>query len=106
MLQFFSSLQFTTISVLFLALFIINVFLINSPILGGPLLIFYVGFFGLRLGGAIVPGESRLPRLWAGAWVLLSALMLLGAIFYYLFPVSRDFFVTLVLLTPPLVHWI
>ena len=83
--------QYTTGSLLFLAIFAGNLLLWQSPIIGGILLVFFLLFFGLRLGAH-------------GPAALIAVLSLLGAGAYYLDALSQTTIAVIVILTP-LVVW-
>ena len=96
----FSQLNYTTISVLFLAAFLFEHALWKSPGVGALLAAVFFLFFGSHLGRRILPEE---PRVWQTCWggtLLLSALMILGTAIYYLAFLPPDLWVLVVLLTP------
>jgi hypothetical protein len=102
----FHRLKLTTFSLLFLAIFLTNVALIHSAFLGGLLLASYVGIFGWELGSVFVPIEKAVLRWWIGCWSLLSIILIVLTMSYYVWQISSDLVVALVLLTPPIILWV
>ncbi len=90
-----------TLSALFIALFAANTFLFKQPILGTILLIIYLVWFGTtflpRLHKEGVGGWSAQ---WIGVWTLLSIVMILGSIAYYVASVPAIVFQLIVIATP------
>ncbi|MDG1949285.1 MAG: hypothetical protein P8J32_00475, partial [bacterium] len=99
-------LKLTMFSVLFLAVFLLNLAILESPLLGLVLLGSYVGVFGWELGGVLVSGEKAVLRWWIGIWVLLSIIMTILTVSYYVWQIHPTEVTTLVLLTPPLILWL
>lgn len=97
--------QFTTISWLFLAVFLLNYFFLSSTILAVILFFFYLLFYGTHLGSAVCSQEKKLTRGLIGVWIIFSFIILSSSLAYYIFSLPPSFFVFLVLLTPPLIWW-
>ncbi len=102
-MNIFSTPKYTSFSVVFLSLFVLNQYNFESPVLGVVLCFAFFIYFGSALGWAILPRETFLHRSWAGGLLLGSIIMILGSAFYYLFVITPDIWTLLVLLTPPLV---
>jgi len=98
--------QLIIFSVLFLALFFLNVALVESQSFGLILLGFYLGVFGWELGGVLVQSEKAILRWWIGIWMLLSAILILLTLSYYLWQITQTLVHILIFLTPPIILWI
>jgi hypothetical protein len=105
-LLMFHRFQLTTLSVLFLATFVINTFVFESAQVGVFLLIVYLAIFGWEIGGIITSSEKAILRWWLGVWVLLSTLLLTGSAAYYLAMLTPEVIYVQILLTPPIVMWL
>lgn len=103
-MNIFSTPKYTSFSIVFLSLFVLNQYNFESSILGLILLIVFFVYFGAALGWAILPRETFLHRSWSGGLLLSSLIMILGSAFYYLWIITPDIWTLLVLLTPPLVY--
>ncbi len=86
---------------LLLAGFLVNAAAWRSPGFGLILAAAFVFVFGAQVGRAVAPDEHPVLRWWQGAWMLLSALMLVGAAAYYLHSFPDWLAWTLALLIPP-----
>lgn len=106
MFRIFSKIEFTIVSVLFLAVFCLNVFSFHSAALGAVLAFVFFALCGNKLGRVIAPTESKIIRLLSGTWLLLSAIMILGSAAYYVYAVTQTVVVVLVLLALPAVWWL
>lgn len=104
-MRLFNYLYSTTLSLLFIAVFILNTFILKQSIIGLFLLIFYIIWFGSSIGDKFLPEENILQKWWIGVWILLSAIMIVGAISYYIASLPAALFQILVLLTPVLTLW-
>lgn len=98
-----SYIKFTIISTLFLGVFIVNQFLIQSSAIGFLLMLVYFGAFGAMIGKSALPSEKGWIRTMIGSWIIISFIMIIGSVTYYVFALPPLFFVILVLLTPSLV---
>lgn len=98
--------QLIIFSVLFLALFFLNVALVESQSFGLILLGFYLGVFGWELGGVLVQSEKAILRWWIGIWMLLSAILILLTLSYYVWQITQTLVHILIFLTPPIILWI
>ena len=101
----FHRVQIITFSILFLAIFLFNAAWIQSSVLGAILLALYLGVFGWELGGVLVQSEKAVLRWWVGMWVLLCAILVVLTASYYLWAVTSEVVVTVVLLTPAMILW-
>jgi len=93
----------TTFSLLFIAVFFLQTFVFQEPTIGVILLAIYLGWFGFQTGKRFGPHESYGQTWWMGTWVLLSVIMVIGTIAYYIASVPAALFQGLVLITPFLV---
>lgn len=98
--------QLIIFSVLFLALFFLNVALVESQSLGLILLGFYLGVFGWELGGVLVQSEKAILRWWIGIWMLLSVILILLTLSYYVWQITQTLVHILIFLTPPIILWV
>jgi len=98
--------QSSILSVIFLAILVGNIFFWTNPILGVLLLIFYLFFYGQRIGSAVAPRETGPLQWWIGIWTLLSFVMIVGSAVYYAAPLKPEFAYTLLLLTVPVALWL
>src|SRR3989338_4614446 len=98
--------KFTILSWLFLAIFVVNAFLFLSPFIGMILLLFYFLFFGKELGSVIPSQKYRFVQTLFGTWILLSLIMIVGSIGYYLFAITHTLIIVMVLFTPPVIWYI
>jgi len=97
--------KFTTISVIFLVIFIANAFIFQSEILGPVLLAFFVFLISPKLGQAAVPREERLVHWFFGVFSILSIFAIVGSAAYYLAELSKPIITVLILALPSIV-WI
>lgn len=100
MFRFFARLKSSIAFALFLGVFALNQVTGPSPILGGILLFVYLFLGGRVLGNRLTPNEHPTLKHWLGSWMMLSLLILEGAIAYYLFPFTQT--LATVLLTLPI----
>ncbi|MCR4314009.1 MAG: hypothetical protein NUV84_02050 [Candidatus Uhrbacteria bacterium] len=101
----FHRVQLNIFSLLFLALFLANTALFQSFSLGVVLLGLYVAVFGWELGGVLVGSEKAILRWWMGIWCLLCAVLIILTASYYLWVVTSQVVLVVVLLTPAVVLW-
>ncbi len=101
----FHRVQLTIFSLLFLALFLANTALLQSLWLGLVLLGLYLAVFGWELGGVLVASEKAVLRWWIGIWMLLCAILIILTASYYLWTVTLEVVLVVVLLTPAVVLW-
>lgn len=94
------------LSLFFIAIFVGNAFVLHNTHLGWMLLILYVGAFGWELGGVICHLEKAILRWWMGIWILLSCVMIVLTIFYYLWMIPPEVIWAVILLTPPIILWL
>ncbi len=89
---------------LFIAFFLSNQFLFHSPQLGILLLIAFVAVNADVIGMLLFGKESIMVRFGLGCLVLLSFLIILLTIAYYVFFIPKELVVILILLTGPLLQ--
>jgi hypothetical protein len=99
----FHRLHSTIFALLFIALFVLNTFILHQPAVGLILLIVGIGYFGWEVGGVITQAEKAILRWWLGVFVLLSCVMIVLTICYYLWKVTPDVITVTILLIPPVV---
>ncbi len=99
-------LQSSIPSLLFLALWIGNTFFWKSAALGLVLIVGFLFLFPERFGRWALPRESAPHRWWMGLWLILSAIMVLGSIIYYLFSFPTPVAYVLLLLVIPVALWL
>jgi hypothetical protein len=102
----FHRIQIITFSIGFLAIFLFNAALFQSPILGAVLLGLYLAVFGWELGGALVGSEKAILRWWIGMWMLLCAVLVILTASYYVWAITIEGVVALVILTPAVILWL
>jgi hypothetical protein len=90
----------TTFSLLFIAFFVLNSFVLHNPYLGALLLIAYIIWFGLLFGELFSKNEKGPLKWWVGTMSLLSIIILIGSVTYYVASVPAALFQVMVLLTP------
>jgi hypothetical protein len=95
----------TTITVVFIVLLIGNALFLRNYVLGAALLVTFLGIFGNWVGMAAAPNESGAIRSWLGAWMLLSGIMAIGALAYYLAAFTAPVALALAALSGP-VAWL
>jgi hypothetical protein len=103
MINLFSSVKYTSFSIVFLVFFVLNFYNWQNAALGAILLIAFFLYYGPALGRVIVPKETWLHRSWAGGLLLLSSMMLVGTVTYYVGAVIPSLWVLYILLTPSLI---
>lgn len=101
----FHRVQLSIFSVVFLAVFMLNAAIIQSTLLGGVLLALYLAAFGWELGGVLVANEKAILRWWIGVWILLSLILILLTLSYYLWAIPKTLVQAVVLLTPAAILW-
>lgn len=101
----FHRLQLNIFSLLFLAVFLLNAASMGSASLGIVLLVSYLALFGWELGGVLVASEKAILRWWIGIWILLSCVLIVLTVSYYVFAISQTLVLVVVLLTPAVVLW-
>lgn len=101
----FHRVQLIIFSVLFLALFLSNAAIFQNVSLGAVLLGLYLAVFGWELGGVLVGSEKAILRWWVGMWMLLCAVLIILTASYYLWAVTSQVVLVVVLLTPAIVLW-
>ena len=101
----FHRVQLNIFSLLFLALFLANAAVFQSLSLGVVLLGLYVAIFGWELGGVLVGSEKAILRWWVGMWGLLCAIMIVLTASYYLWAITSQVVMVVILLTPAVVLW-
>ena len=74
--------------------------------MGWLLLLFFVWLIPGRVGAAALPHESAPHRWWVGLWLLLSSIMVVGSVIYYLAGFSAPVAYTLFLLAIPVTLWL
>lgn len=99
-----SSIKYTSFTILFLALFIINLYNWQSVFLGLVLMVSFFVYYGAELGKLVARKETNLHRAWIGGLLLLSILMIVGAIAYYIGYINMHLWAVLVIITPPLIR--
>ncbi|MFH1142123.1 MAG: hypothetical protein V1695_00245 [Candidatus Uhrbacteria bacterium] len=104
MKTFFSNLKYTSFTIVFLVLFVLNFYHWQNVVLGTVLLGLFLLYYGAALGRVITYKETWLHRVWSGGLLLLSVFMLLGTALYYVGSIIPDFWVLCVLLTPAVVY--
>ncbi len=92
--------HYTTATMVFLAVFLLNRYVWQEPIMGIILLVFFFGFYGRRLGKRILTRHEPLFQTGIGALILSSAIMILGALIYYLAFLPSELWTLFVLLAP------
>lgn len=97
--------KFTTLSAIFLAVFVFNVFVIQNGPIGPFILTAWLYLISPPLGRAALPREGRINQWAAGLFLGLSAVAVVGSLFYYLAVFTAPAAITIVLLSLPLV-WI
>jgi hypothetical protein len=78
----------------------------QSSILGSVLLALFLGVFGWEFGGVLVASEKAILRWWVGIWTLLSSLLVVLTVSYYLFAITSEIVLITILLTPPIILWL
>lgn len=101
----FHRVQLNIFSLLFLALFLANATLFQSLWLGVLLLGSYLAVFGWELGGVLVGSEKSILRWWVGMWMLMCVVLIVLTASYYLWALTSEVVVAVVLLTPAVVLW-
>jgi hypothetical protein len=96
----------TTISLLFLGALLANFFLFKSALLGGILLIFFLGVLGSMAGHGLAPKDAAPLQWWKGVVIIISIIMLVGSLIYYTAAFTQSAAFALALLLIPLTHWI
>lgn len=84
MLSLLSRFHPSIFTVIFLGVLFGNAAALHSPLVGTAALLVGLATFGSWVGRLVAPGERGMIRAWIGAWVLLSAVMIVGAACYYL----------------------
>ncbi len=102
MFRWLASAYFTSLTLIFLVVFVANVFVFGSMALGAMLLICFFALVGFELGGAVAPGESHAVRIFTGIWTVLSVIAIVGSISYYAAAFTQPVAVTLAILLFPL----
>lgn len=103
MFHLLSKVKFTIISVIFLAVFIVNVFVWQNVPLGIILLVGFVALVAPPFGRAAAPKEARLTQFVFGLFALFSLIAVVGSAFYYLTAFTAPVVITTVLLIPSVV---
>jgi len=103
--KLFSAVKYTSFTVVFLALFIVNLYNWQNAVLGAILLALFFLYYGTALGRAIVPHDTGLHRAWAGSFLLLSLVMLAGTVAYYVGSVNENVWAVVVILTAAFVYY-
>jgi len=93
-------LNYTTATMVFLAVFLLNRYAWQEPIMGTALLVFFFGFYGQRLGKRILARHEPIFQTGIGALVLSSAILILGTFIYYLAFLPSELWTLFVLLAP------
>ncbi|PJA47506.1 hypothetical protein CO172_01070 [Candidatus Uhrbacteria bacterium CG_4_9_14_3_um_filter_36_7] len=101
-----TSLKFNTLSALFLGLFLLNLWVFHSPIAGLGLFIFFILLYGIRLGQICFKQINSLLQATIGIWILLSMIIIIGSIAYYIFALPSILMIMLVLFASVLMIWI
>ncbi|MFC1788014.1 hypothetical protein ACFLZY_02235 [Patescibacteria group bacterium] len=105
MFSMYSKFQSITLTILFLGFFVLNLAWQNS-ILGIVLFLLYIAFFGLLTGQAVSPRDNPILQWWLGTWILLSAIIVIGSLAYYIAVFSPEVVYTITLLTPPVIWFL
>jgi len=90
----------TTFTLLFLGIFFLNFYLFHDPVVGGILLGSCLLFYGWWITRHLSP-----DHLWIGIFFLLSSLILIGSIAYYLLPFTPEVALGVFLCCLPLWLW-
>ncbi len=90
MLGFLSRIHSISFTVVFLALLLANAALWQSAVVGAALLAAFLVTFGNWVGRWAAPAEHGPTQTWIGAWMLLSAVMVVGAVAYYAWRLTPD----------------
>ena len=104
MRHLFSNIKYTSFSIIFLALYVVNFYNWQSTLLGALLMVLFFVYYGAALGRAVVPQETWLHRSWVGGLLLLSLFMLAGTAIYYFGSIFSELWMFLVLLSPSLIY--
>lgn len=93
--------HYTSLSILFLAVFLLNIGVIHSFSLGLILLMFFLIMSGTQLGRIVAPQEEG-PLRWAlGSLLYLSVVLLILTAAYYTAFIPKELVIVLILLTTP-----
>ncbi len=98
-----SSAYFTTSSVLFLALFVLNTFVWKNPWAGIILLIFFFIRYGSLVGKQLSPDEPS-AHWWLGSFIILSCVSIFGSLAYYIWSMPAALFQILAILIIGFAH--
>lgn len=85
-----------TYPLLFLAIFCLNSFYLQWTWLGALLLVSFLLLCGLRTGQSLAHTKDLPSRIWIGVWFVLSGVMIIGSVAYYLASVPAMLFQILV----------
>ncbi len=99
-MRLLNNLNSTMFTLLFIASFVLNSFVFHNAALGGLLLVLYVVWFGGLFGSVFSSYEKGVLRWWIGVLSLLSVVIIVGSISYYIASVPAAVFQAMVLLTP------
>lgn len=99
MFRFFHRLQNSIAFALFLGAFAANQAIGPSPLVGGILFAAFLFLGATVIGKRAAPQEHPSLQRWLGAWILLSLLIVEGAVAYYLVPFTETLASVLVVLS-------
>ena len=92
--------NYTTLTTVFLAVFLLNRYVFEQPLLGALLLVLFFAGYGRRLGQRLLPHFEPLFQTGAGALVLYGGILILGTFIYYVGFLPSDLWTIFVMLTP------
>ena len=97
--------EYSIISALFLAVFLVSFFLVDSIVLGIGLFSFLIIYYGMQIGD-VFPHKNRTLKHLSGILSLIAAISVIGSLAYYMHKISPLFIAGLITITPFLIFLI